>query len=272
LSSGRVPGGPSRNADAPTRTTWTRADAGGILVVLALGLAFRLIIAYVIPGSGFKVDLDSFHAWAANLASEGLHGFYERPFFHDYTPGYLYVLYAVGVVGRAFGEIGDLIKIPPILADVSLGWLVWSMAREIGGGRRAALLGAALVVANPVSWFDSVVWGQVDSFGVVFLLLGLRALWRDQPERAAILTVVAALIKPQLAILAPIVAVVTIRRALRPAGGFGRPDRSDVSFDVSAPDLTADGPATLAPATLAPATRSPASSPRWCCASRSACR
>ncbi|HZC33778.1 MAG TPA: phospholipid carrier-dependent glycosyltransferase, partial [Candidatus Bathyarchaeia archaeon] len=249
MSSGRVPGGPSRNADAPTRTTWTRADAGGILVVLALGLAFRLIIAYVIPGSGFKVDLDSFHAWAANLASEGLHGFYERPFFHDYTPGYLYVLYVVGVVGKGLGEIGDLIKIPPILADLAIGWLVWSMAREIGAGRRAALVGAALVVANPVSWFDSVVWGQVDSFGVVFLLLGLRALWRDQPERAAILTVIAALIKPQLAILAPIVAVVTIRRAFWPAGGFGRADRADDGVEVQAPDLAADGPTSVASAT-----------------------
>ena len=59
-------------------------------------------------------------------------------------------------------------------------------------------------------------WGQVDSFGVVFLLLGLRELWRDRPERAAIWAVIAALIKPQLAILVPIVAAVTIRRALWP--------------------------------------------------------
>jgi Gpi18-like mannosyltransferase len=219
LSSGRVPGRPSRDAVGPTRTTWTRDAGGAILIVLALGLAFRLIIAYVIPGSGFKVDLDSFHGWAADLATNGLGGFYQRPFFHDYTPGYLYVLYVVGVVGKALGDIGDLIKIPPILADVALGWLVWSMAGELGAGRRAALLGAALVVLNPVSWFDSVVWGQVDSFGVVFLLLGLRALWHDEPERAAILTVVAALVKPQLAILAPIVAVVTIRRALWPVRG-----------------------------------------------------
>ena len=69
---------------------------------------------------------------------------------------------------------------------------------------------------NPITWFDSVVWGQVDSFGVVFLLLALRALWRDQPERAAIFTVIAAIIKPQLGILVPLVAVVTIRRALWP--------------------------------------------------------
>ena len=58
------------------------------------------------------------------------------------------------MVGRATGDIGDLIKIPPILADAALGWLVWSMIQELGGRRRSALIGAALVVANPVSWFD----------------------------------------------------------------------------------------------------------------------
>ena len=73
-----------------------------------------------------------------------------------------------------------------------------------------------MVVVNPITWFDSVVWGQVDSFGVLFLLLALRELWRDRPERSAILTVIAALIKPQLGILIPLVAVVTIRRALWP--------------------------------------------------------
>lgn len=228
MTSDRASDGPSRGADAPTRTTGTRDGIGAIVAVLALGLVFRLIIAQLNPGSGFRVDIGTFQAWAANLAAEGLRGFYERPFFHDYTPGYLYVLAAVGTVGRAIGSLGDLIKIPPILADVVLGWLVWSMARELGAGRRAALIGGALVVANPVTWLDSVLWGQVDSFGVVFLLLGIRELWRDRPERAAIFTVVAALIKPQLAILAPIVAVVTIRRALRPL------DRGAVHDDAAA--------------------------------------
>lgn len=214
----RAPGGSSRGAGAPT-TTRTRDGVGAILIVLALGLALRLIIAYQYPGTGFAVDLASFRGWAANLADAGLHGFYERPFFHDYTPGYLYVLALVGEAAQALHvRIDDLLKIPPILADVALGWLVWSMARDLGAGSRAALVGAALVVANPVTWFDSVTWGQVDSFGVVFLLLAVRELWRDRPERAAILTVVAALIKPQLGILIPVVAAVTIRRALWPAG------------------------------------------------------
>ena len=213
--------GTERDLRAPSRLTGMQGAVGAVLVVLALGLILRLILAFALPGSGFEVDLNAFRFWASDLAAHGPVGFYDRPFFHDYTPGYLYVLWLVGIVGSVLGGVGDLIKLPPILADLAIGWLAWSMVRELGGRDRLALAAAALAVVNPISWFDSVVWGQADSFGVVFVLLGLRELWRDRPERAAIYTVLAAVIKPQLGILVPLVAVVTIRRALWPAGGFG---------------------------------------------------
>ncbi|HEX4898633.1 MAG TPA: hypothetical protein VFV53_09785, partial [Candidatus Limnocylindrales bacterium] len=205
---GPVSGEPVRGGSA-TRSG-TRDDVGGILILLALALTFRAIIAYLLPGSGFANDIGAFQFWASNLFHEGLHGFYERDFLHDYTPGYLYVLWLVGAVGAIFGGVGDLIKIPPIVGDVVLAYLVWSMALELGAGRWAARLGAILVAVNPITWLDSAIWGQVDSVGVIFLLLGLRELWRDRPERAAVLTVVGAMIKPQLGILVPIVAAVTI--------------------------------------------------------------
>jgi len=216
---GPVSGEPVRGGDA-TRAG-ARDDVGGILILLALALTFRAIIAYLLPGSGFANDISAFQFWASNLFREGLHGFYQRDFLHDYTPGYLYVLWAVGAAGSLLGGIGDLIKVPPMIGDVVLAYLVWSMTRELGAGRWAARLAALIVAINPITWLDSAVWGQVDSVGVIFLLLGLRELWRDRPERAAILTVIAALVKPQLGILVPIVAAVTIRRALWPEGGFG---------------------------------------------------
>jgi len=194
-----------------------RGTIAPIVVVLAAGFAFRFILAYLLPGSGFRVDLDAFRFWANDLATNGPFGFYSRPFFHDYTPGYLYALWLVGIVGRALGGIGDLIKVPAIVADGALALVVFRMLRDdLGVRERRALLGAGIVLANPITWFDSVVWGQVDSVGVVFLLLAVRELWRGRTERSAVLAVVAALIKPQLGILAPIIAAVTIRRALRP--------------------------------------------------------
>jgi hypothetical protein len=105
------------------------------------------------------------------------------------------------------------------------------MIRELGAGERAARVGAAIILFNPITWFDSVVWGQVDSVGVVVLLLAARELWRDRPERAAFLAALAAIIKPQLGILIPVVAVIVIRRAFWPRGGHGV---SDAGADPSA--------------------------------------
>ena len=116
--------------------------------------------------------------------------------------------------GNWLGGLGDLIKLPAILADVVVAYLVHQLVLELGGSRRAALLGAFLFVVNPVTWFDSAVWAQVDSFGLIFLLLGVRELWRDHPELAAILATIAAVIKPQLGILIPILVAVLLRRYL----------------------------------------------------------
>ncbi len=213
----------------PDRETMTdeaprRGIGPQIAAILLIGLVFRLIMAYAfdpLRGSGFRNDLDLFRYWADLLATHGPWGFYANASYADYTPGYLYALWPVGIVGNLIGGIGDLIKLPAILTDIALGYVVYLMARDLGVTERRATIAAAVVIFNPITWFDSVIWGQVDSFGTVFLLLAVRELWRGRSERSAILAVIAALIKPQLAILVPIVAVVTIRRALWPAGGWG---------------------------------------------------
>jgi dolichyl-phosphate-mannose--protein O-mannosyl transferase len=185
-----------------------------LAVLLALGLALRLIIAYVLlPGSGFKVDLGSFSGWAMELAANGPWGLYDRPIFVDYTPGYLYVLWALGLVSQALAiPIGDLLKLPAIAADLALALAIFALAAELGASRRGAIAAAAVFLLVPVTWFDSAVWAQVDSFGTLFLVLAVRELWRGRSERAAILTTIAAIIKPQFGILIPLAAVVIIRR------------------------------------------------------------
>ncbi len=194
-------------------------------VLLALGLVLRLIIAYVLlPGSGFKVDVASFNGWAVELARNGPYGIYDRPIFIDYTPGYLYVLWGLGLVAQLLGgpgaAPGDLLKLPAILADLGLAVAVFQLAADLGARRRPALGAAALVLFVPVTWFDSAVWSQVDSVGTLVLLLAVRDLWRGRDERATLLTTVAAIIKPQFGILIPLAAVLIIRRNLvtRPPG------------------------------------------------------
>ena len=62
-----------RDASASPGTSGMRDSARAIGALLAAGLVFRLIIAYLLPGSGFKVDLGAFEYWAHNLAAQRMY-------------------------------------------------------------------------------------------------------------------------------------------------------------------------------------------------------
>ncbi|HEX7491561.1 MAG TPA: phospholipid carrier-dependent glycosyltransferase [Candidatus Limnocylindrales bacterium] len=226
--------GPSLREDSPRG----RASAGNpgstkggavtgipaIVVLLALGLILRFIIAQVLlPGSGFPNDLTAFQSWGNDIAQHGPVGFYARTGFIDYPPVYLLFLSAVSFLTG--GNMGDGVKLLPILADAGLAAVVWQMAREMGVTSRRAFLTALIVLVNPITWFNSAIWGQADAVGSIFLLLGLRELQRDHRETASALAVLAVLTKLQLGILGFIVAFVVVRRSLAPKEGPRDPER-----------------------------------------------
>lgn len=232
-----------------------RAGAGipAITLLLLAGLALRLIIAYVLfPGSGFKTDISSFTSWAMTLARYGPPGFYANAGFADYTPGYLYVLWVVGLAGRALATLtgsdqgtitGELIKLPAILLDLAVAYVLYRtvlkwkgrLDESPAGGpdtgpsdpgrvRLLALGVAALYLFNPVPWYDSALWGQVDALGALVVLGAVLALVGGWSESAAALAVLAALVKPQFGlVLAPIVGVVLLRRHVVVPGSGPRP-------------------------------------------------
>ncbi|MDQ3937486.1 MAG: hypothetical protein M3253_02255, partial [Chloroflexota bacterium] len=214
--------------------------AGGLsplLLLLAGGLLLRFAIAYVLlPGSGFRTDIGTFTAWALTLAEHGPGQFYDVTSFADYPPGYLYVLWLVGglahliapLVGSAPSLVaGTLIKVPPMLADVGVGLVLYLLvSRWAAGrtdGRRLGLLAAGIYLFNPVTWYDSAVWGQTDAVGALVILLGVAALVRGNSEGAAALAVLAAVVKPQFGVVfAPLVGVILLRRHLLAAGSGPR--------------------------------------------------
>jgi Gpi18-like mannosyltransferase len=179
-----------------------------------------------LPGSGFESDLGTFTAWAMQLGQTGPGTFYATAGFADYPPGYLYVLWLLGGLGHllapfANGDVGSataaLIKLPPMLLDVSVGALLYYVVRSWRAHRpdaeRLALIAAALYVLNPVTWYDSAVWGQTDAAGAFIIMLTVVALTRGNSEGASVLAVLAALIKPQFGVVAlPVVAIVLLRR------------------------------------------------------------
>ncbi len=210
-----------------------RLDAGTILMtLLVLGLALRVFIAGVyLPLSGFANDVGTFNAWGQRLASLGPAEFYEPGQFADYPPGYLYVLWVLGIVGGALTPLvgqnatGGLVKVPGILADIGVAWLLFVICRRWGGelierarfrvtGETLGIAAATIYLFNPGTIFVSAVWGQIDAVGTLVLLATIYALARGWTEIAAFGAVVALLVKFQFAFLIPIVAIVGIRRHL----------------------------------------------------------
>ena len=208
-------------------------DPGAILTtILVLGLLLRVFVAGVLlPQSGFTIDVGDFTAWGQRLASTGPGAFYEESYFADYPPGYLYVLWLLGTIGGLLAPIAGqdatsgLVKIPGILADVGVAWLLFTIGRrwapQLLSGRWPALSGERLGIAaatiylfNPGTIFNSAVWGQIDSVGALLLLATIYALGRGWTELAALGAVVALLVKFQFAFLVPVVALVGLKRHL----------------------------------------------------------
>ena len=205
-----------------------------LVLQLLGGLALRVTIAYVIfPGSGFESDLGTYASWSLTLADHGPMGFYASAGFADYPPAYLYVLWPIGLLAEALGSgnagglASGLIKLPPMLMDIAVGYLLYRLVLGwTWPGRRAealALGAAALYVFNPVTLYDSALWGQTDAAGALVMLLCAAALIRGNAEGATALAVLAAMVKPQFGIvMIPLVGVVLLRRHLFRAGSGPR--------------------------------------------------
>jgi Gpi18-like mannosyltransferase len=190
----------------------------GYFPVLLIGaFVIRLIGAASILGH--PIDYADFTAWADHAYSAGLASFYTGNMFVDYPPGYIYVLYVIGMV-RSWLSIGGspiasamLLKLPAMLADLAMACLVYTTIRKqrVTSGRKAPLL-ALLVLFNPSVYIDSVLWAQIDSIYTLTVMLLLFALMKSKLPQTSAWWIVSVLIKPQAVIFAPLLLFALMKR------------------------------------------------------------
>lgn len=187
-----------------------------VSVGLILGFAFilRLIVAPLIEG--FSSDVDTFRFWSQHAAKD-LTGIYQKGFFLDYPPFYLYFLFIIGKIASIFGLRGGepfyilLLKLPSITTDIATGYLIYRMAKNRLSGSWALFV-TAIYVFNPAIIMNSTIWGQVDSFMVFFVALGFYLMLTDKPHYSALPFAAAVLTKPQGLIFLPVVLFELIKR------------------------------------------------------------
>lgn len=177
-------------------------------------LVLRLILSAFY--TGFGTDINCFIGWSNIIFENGLDGFYTSNGFHDYPPGYMYVLWVLGAIRHVLG-ITDyysfasiaLIKLPAMICDIITGYLIYKIAKEKLSEYKA-LICSMFFVFNPAILINSAMWGQVDSVLGLFVLLTVYLLYKRKMPLAYISFCIGFLIKPQMAFVGIILVLAII--------------------------------------------------------------
>lgn len=187
-----------------------------LATMILLGGLLRFLVA---PSEGLKGDIATFEGWARSAATFGVAQSYSEQLgdimLPNYPPFSMLVIAGLGQVQETLfspslqqnpAASRVLIKTPAILADL-LTAVVLFLVLNRSLGSRAARIGSAVYAFNPAVWYNSAVWGQMDS---VFTLLILGALACAMGRRWAwcgIWAALALLTKAQAVIILPVLAV-----------------------------------------------------------------
>ncbi len=155
--------------------------------------AMRLALLWL---PGHTVDLTAFHGWALRLAETGPRSFYDSGVFVDYLPGYLLVLWPLGLLLQKFPDLApQVLKLPPTVADFAVAHLL----HRLGGPRGA--LAASAYLWNPAVLLAGPWWGQVESVAIAWLLGSFWTWQKSKLGWAGLLFGLGALTKPQYALV-----------------------------------------------------------------------
>lgn len=189
-----------------------------VLAVAFVALLALIVRAILIPAQGHVTDVATFESWMNSLVQVGPREFYSGSQFVDYPPGYLLILWIVGMIYHATFQYGDFtysierifVKLPAVISDIGIGYLTYLIARRswpIAG----AIVAMAVFALNPASWLVSAYWGQADSVAAVFLIWALYLAVTDRFEWAWLSLAFAVLIKPQPLAVAPLLLIWQIK-------------------------------------------------------------
>ncbi len=172
-----------------------------VLLVLLLAFVSRVIAMLAVPG--YDVDIGCFTSWAAHMAEVGPVQFYNTVGFCDYPPGYMNILWIIGLIGRAFNGVTEwMVKMPAVLCDTLICLLLYQEGKR-RTNHRTALLISLFFALNPVSFVSGACWGQTDSLMALLLLVAVVNVLRSRWTWALPAYVAAVLMKPQALMFGP---------------------------------------------------------------------
>ncbi len=109
--------------------------------------------------------------------------------------------------------IASFFKIPGILADFGIAWLIYKIAKKMFPRSRQALMAISFFLFNPVFIYVSSFWGQIDTVLIFFVLFAFYELFfKERYYKSILLFTLALLTKPTVIIFLPVYALFFIRK------------------------------------------------------------
>lgn len=192
----------------------TRSGTLALVLTIAVGLIVRIAL---VPIGSFRYDTEVMQNWSHHLVATPLPRFYAEAFKPDHLPGDLLLLSFVAHVftvvrpGVPFSDDSYLyaLKAVPFVADIAIALMLFAVGAARGWGNRSFWLSAAYLL-NPAIIFVSAIWGQWDAVSAAFALAAVISAIRHRWGLSVLLLGLGCLVKPQLALLLPLIAIVTV--------------------------------------------------------------
>jgi len=180
---------------------------GGIFLLFLIGFAFR---GLVLPA--ISADMRwAYIPWYDVLKNHGIQAIGTN--FSDYSPPFLYLLW-LGTFAPAYVPSVAAIKSITILADIVNTFLVYRIVKLRYPAGLKPILAGALFWVLPTVITNSSLWGQTDSLYTLFLLVCLYYLLTDRPFWGMTAFGVAVTIKAQAVFIAPLLAMLFLRKRI----------------------------------------------------------
>ena len=104
-----------------------------------------------------------------------------------------------------------LVKLPSILADLGIGFLIYGYFKDLNKQKLGLKL-SALWLFNPVIWYNSAIWGQTDSIVNLLGLMAVLALLEKKLLRFSLFFILSILFKGSLSIFIPVLILVALKQ------------------------------------------------------------
>lgn len=213
-----------------------------LFLVIVFILALLLRICFF--SSAYHGDLNNNISWGSIAYERGLSGFYDRidPSGWPYSvpnqpPLTIMTFWAVRAVWQGIENLSWqlnrqfplfpspfiwfweakgmvlLIKLPGILADLGIGYLIYKIVQSAKGKVHSNKLGkiaAGVWLFNPVSWYVSSIWGQTDSVVNFLGLIGIFYLLKKKLIPFVLFLTLSLLFKGSLTVFIPLLLFVAL--------------------------------------------------------------